>query len=86
MRVNYWLVSGIERRVSERYTPWITEDLKNLFKTRDRIKSAAVKNKSEILMSAFRRLRNRATRMNREAKTAYFSDRIQASQGDLKEA
>ena len=36
-------------------------------------------------MSAFRRLRNRATRMNREAKTAYFSDRIQASQGDLKE-
>ena len=67
-----------------RYIPWILEDLKNLFKTGDRIKSAAVKNNSEILMSAYRQLRNRATKMNREAKTAYFLDKLQASQGDLK--
>ena len=36
-------------------------------------------------MSAFRQLRNRTTKMNREAKTAYFSDKLQASQGELKE-
>ena len=36
-------------------------------------------------MSAYRQLRNKATKMNREAKTAYFSDKLQASQGDLKE-
>ena len=75
----------VERRVSERYAPWISEDLKNLCKTRDRIKSAAVKNKSEMLMSAYRQLRNKATKMNRAAKMAYFSDKLQASQGDLKE-
>ena len=78
----------VERRVSEsseRYTTWISEDLKNLFKTRDRIKSAAVKNKSEMLMSAYRQLRNKATKMNKEAKTAYFSDKLHVSQGELKE-
>ena len=36
-------------------------------------------------MSAYRQLRNKATKMNREAKTANFSDKLQASQGDLKE-
>ena len=75
----------VERRVSERYTPWISEDLKYLFKARDKIKVSAVKNKSEILMSAYRQMRNKATKMNREAKRVYFSEKLQASQGNLKE-
>ncbi len=36
-------------------------------------------------MSAYRQLRNKATKMNREAKSAYFSDKLQAPQGELKE-
>ena len=36
-------------------------------------------------MSAYRQLRNKATKMNREGKTAYFSGKLQASQGNLKE-
>ena len=44
---------SIERRVSEKYSPWLSPDLKALFRTRDRIKNAAVKAKSEILMNGW---------------------------------
>ena len=50
---------SIERRVSERYSPWLSSELKALFRTRDRIKSAAVKGKSEILVKAYRQIRNK---------------------------
>ena len=53
--------------------------------TRDKIKIAAVKNKSEILMSAYRQLWNKATKLKKEAKRAYFTNKIQASEGNLKE-
>jgi len=33
----------IEMRVSEKYCPWINKDLKNLTKTRDKLKKRAVK-------------------------------------------
>ena len=32
-----------ERRVSERYSPWLTSDLKRMFRSRDKLKMAAVK-------------------------------------------
>ena len=36
-------------------------------------------------MSAYRQLRNKATKVKREFKTAFFSDKSQASQGHIKE-
>ena len=75
----------VEKRVSDKYSPWLSSELKHLFNTRDKIKIAAVKNKSEILMSAYRQLRNKATKLNKEAKRAYFTNKIQASEGNLKE-
>ena len=42
-----------ERRVTERFRPWSTPDLKQLFRTQDKIKVAAAKAKSELLMSAY---------------------------------
>ena len=75
----------VEKRVSDKYSPWLSPELKQLFNTRDKIKIAAVKNKSEILMSAYRQLRNKATKLNKEAKRAYFTNKIQASEGNLKE-
>ena len=75
----------VEKRVSDKYSPWLSSELKCLFKTRDKIKISAVKNKSEILMSAYRQLRNKATKLNKEAKRAYFTNKIQASEGNLKE-
>ena len=32
----------LERRVSERYSPWLTSDLKRMFRSRDKLKIAAV--------------------------------------------
>ena len=40
-------------RVSEKLSPWINSDLKNLQKIRDKLKIAAVKAKSELLMEAY---------------------------------
>ena len=75
----------VEKRASDKYSPWLSSELKRLFNTRDKIKIAAVKNKSEILMSAYRQLRNKATKLNKAAKRAYFTNKIQASEGNLKE-
>ena len=41
-----------ERRVSDKFAPWLTPDLKNMFRTRDRLKAAAIKSKSVLLMEA----------------------------------
>ena len=75
----------VEKRVSDKYSPWQSSELKRLFNTRDKIKIAAVKNKPEILMSAYLHLRNKETKQNKEAKRAYFTNKIQASEGNLKE-
>ena len=47
-----------EMCVSEKYCPWINRDLKNLMRTRDRLKTAAVKTKSTIIMDSYRQVRN----------------------------
>ena len=49
-----------ERRVTERFSPWITPDVKQLSRTRDKMKVAAVKAKSELLLSAYRQMRCKA--------------------------
>ena len=36
-------------------------------------------------MSAYRQLRNKATKLNKEAKRAHFTNKIQASEQNLKE-
>ena len=41
-----------EIRVSERYCPWIGKDFKSLMRVRDRLKTAALKSKSRVLMDA----------------------------------
>ena len=76
---------SIERRVSDRYSPWISSDLKALFRTRDRIKSAAVKAKSEILMNAYKQVRNKANNMNSRLKREYFANKLNECEGDLKQ-
>ena len=72
--VNYWssLFSLIidkhapitEMRVSEKYCPWIDKDLKALMQTRDKLKKAASKRKSQFLMDSYRQVRNKVNTMN----------------------
>ena len=41
---------SLSRRVSDRYTPWLNVDYFKLAKTRDKLKSQALKSNSKLLM------------------------------------
>ena len=75
-----------EMRVSEKYCPWIDKDLKGLMITRDRLKKAALKNKSPILMDSYRQIRNRVNSLNIQLKKQYFSTKISECRGNMKES
>ena len=74
----------LKRRVSDRYTPWLNADYFKLAKTRDKLKTRAVKSNSKLLMESYRQLRNRLNNLNIQLKREYFSDKITQFQGDLK--
>ena len=75
-----------EMRVSEKYWPWIDKDLKGLMIARDRLKKAALKNKSPILMDSYRQIRNRVNSLNIQLKKQYFSTQISECRGNMKES
>ena len=74
------------RRVSEKYWPWITTQLKASARTRDRLRKSAVKAGSEILITAYRHVRNVVNKQNKALKRQYFSEKIRCCEGDMKEA
>ena len=51
-------------RVSEKYCPWIDEELTDLMRTRDRLKNVAVRSKSPLLMDSYRQVRNKVNTLN----------------------
>ena len=75
-----------EIRVSERYCPWIGKDVKSLMRTRDKLKTAALKSKSRVLMDAYRQTRNRVNSLNIQLKRQYFSAKISEYKGNMKES
>ena len=75
-----------EMRVSEKYCPWIDKDLKGLMMTRDRLKKAACKSKSPILMDSYREARNKVNSLNIQLKKQYFSTKISECKGNMKES
>ena len=83
--VNEKHVPLMEKRVSEKCSPWLSPDLKALFRTSDRIQKAAVKAKSEILMNTYRQVRNHANNMNSRLKREYFTNKLNECEGDLKQ-
>ena len=72
--------------VSDKVTPWLTTEFKKLARSRDKLKIAAVKNKSSILMSSYRHLRNRVNNLNKQLKRDYFSNKIASYRGSLKDS
>ena len=56
-----------------------------MFKARDQIKHAAIKDQSEVLMSAYKQLRNKVIKLSKKGKREYFMNKIQASDGNLEE-
>ncbi len=73
-------------RVSERYCPWVNKCLKGLMRDRHKLKKVAIKSKSQILMSAYRQLRNIVNKTNIELKRQYFSDKILQFEDNMKES
>ena len=72
------------RRVSDRFCPWLTNDFKLMCKARDKLKKQAIRSKSELLMQAYRNIRNQANRLNEKLKREYFTHKIASCEGDLK--
>ena len=66
----------IKRRVSEKYCPWITSDLKALARSRDKLKKSAMTTGSAILMEAYRRLRNKVNSLNIRPKDPLLTIRL----------
>ncbi len=75
-----------EMRVSEKYCTWINKDLKELMRTRDRLKKAASKRKSKILMDSYKQVRNKVNSMNIQLKKRYFTNKISECKGNMKDS
>ena len=73
-------------RVSENYCPWVNDDLKQLLRSRDKLKKAAVKSKSQLLMTSYRHIRNKNNKQNFELKRQYFLERLAQAKGNTKES
>ena len=73
-------------RVSEKYCPWIDKDLKKLMQTRDKLKKVATKRKSQFLMDSYRQVRNKVNVLNIQLKKQYYTNKISACQGNMKES
>ena len=72
-------------RVSDRYCPWITSELKATMRSRDKLKKSAVKHGSALLMQAYRHIRNRVNSLNTKLKKVYFSQKIANCHCNMKE-
>ena len=75
----------IERRVSDKSTPWLNPEIKKMFRTRDKLKTAAIKSRSNILLKAYKQVRNRTNAMNSKLKKEYFTDEIHSCEGNMKD-
>ena len=73
-------------RFSEKYCPWIDKDLMKLMQTRDKLKKAAAKRKSQFLMDSYRQVRNKVNVLNIQIKKQYYTNKISACQGNMKES
>ena len=73
-------------RVSQKYCPWIDKDLKKLVQTRDKLKKAAAKGKSQFLMDSYRQVRNKVNVLNIQLKKQFCTNKIFACQGNMKES
>ena len=54
-----------QQRVSHKYCLWLSSDFYQLGKTRDKLKKAAIKSKSNYLMTLYRHVRNKVNSLIR---------------------
>ena len=72
------------RRVSDKFCPWLTNDFKLMCKARDNLKKRAIRTKSELLIKSYKHVRNQVNKLNEQLKREYFTNKIASCEGDLK--
>ena len=60
-------------KVSDRSIPWLTTEFKKLARTRDKLKAAAVKSKSTILMESYKQVRNNVNNQTKNSRKNIFA-------------
>ena len=73
------------RRVSDKFCPWLNSDFKLMCKARDKLKKRAIRSNSELLMQSYRHIRNQVNKLNGQLKREYFTKKIASCEGDLKD-
>ena len=71
--------------MSDISTPWLNPEIKRMFRTWDKLITAAIKSRSSILMEAFKQVRNRTNAMNVKFKKEYVADKIHSCEGNIKD-
>ena len=73
-----------KRKGKNTYSPWVTTDLVKKRRSRDILKKRALALNSEILMHAYKNLRNQVNGENERHKQQYLSNKIKRVEGDIK--
>ena len=72
------------RRVSNRKSPWITNDLRHQIFNRDYLKKKAVSINDPEAWGQYRQARNQINNAIKKAKRAYFTENLNLHRGDMK--
>ena len=73
-------------RVSDKYCQGVNADLRALTKSRDKLKLAASKNKSKLLMTSYRHLRNKVNSLKTKLRRQYLTTKVSKCKGNMKES
>ena len=74
-----------QRRVLQKYCPWLTSDFYKVRKSRDKLKKVANKSKSNYIMASHKHLRSKVNSLNKRLKKDYYSSKIKGNVGNLKQ-
>ena len=64
------------KKVRAKRTPWITNNIKMMINTRDKLKRKAIITKLETDWKNYKRIRNETNKQLRQAKKDYYSNKI----------
>lgn len=71
-----------KRRVRQKETPWMNNDIITKIRERDKMKKQARKSGSELHWNMYKKLRNKVTSMTRTAKRLYVTKMIRDNKGN----
>ena len=74
----------INKKVKGNALPYVTSEIRRLIKTRDYLKSKAVKTGSNYIQQAFCQVRSKVFSLLKKSRQDYYTRRIEENKGDIK--